>query len=162
MPCRHAEEKSMSNQSPLTTTGFVPSEHDTQSLLEWFARYDELVRRNDTEAMADMALFPLIVMTNDSAGDCVTQEWDRETFVQAMAMNMEGSDPAAMDFVNEREPVFLNSDLAVVVTSSTVTMNGQEQHMRYVDIMAKQDGQWRFKSMIQAGWGDMLKEYLGA
>jgi ketosteroid isomerase-like protein len=152
----------MSSQSPLTATGFVPGEQDTKSLLEWFARYDELVRRSDADAMADMALFPLIVMTNDSAGDCVTQEWNRETFVQAMAMNTEGADSATMDFVNEREPVFLNSDLAVVVTNSTVTMGGRAQHMRYVDIMAKQDGQWRFKSMIQAGWGDMLKEYLGA
>ena len=152
----------MDSQSPLTATGFAPSEHETRSLLEWFARYDAHVRRSDTDAMADMALFPLIVMTNDSAGECVTQEWDRETFVQAMAMNTDGADPSDMEFVNEREPVFLNSDLAVVVTNSRVTMSGEEQHMRYVDIMAKRDGEWRFKSMIQAGWGDMLKEYLGA
>ena len=152
----------MTSQSPFTATGFIPRPQDMQSLLEWFARYDEHVRRNETEAMADMALFPLIVMTNDSAGDCVTQEWDRETFVQAMAMNTNGADPSEMEIVNAREPVFLNSDLAVVVTNSVVTMQGHEQHMRYVDIMAKQDGEWRFKSMIQAGWGDMLKEHLGA
>ena len=152
----------MSSQSPLTATGFIPSEQDRQRLLEWFARYDVHVRNNETDAMADMALFPIVVMTNDSAGECVTQEWDRDTFVQAMAMNTDSADPSEMKFTNEREPVFLNSDLAVVVTNSTVTMDGQEQHMRYVDIMAKQDGEWRFKSMIQAGWGDMLKQYLGA
>lgn len=151
----------MTSQTPFTATGFTPSEQDTQSLLDWFARYDAHVQRNETDAMADMALFPIIVMTNDSAGDCVTQEWDRETFVQAMAMNTGGADHE-MELKNEREPVFLNSDLAIVVTNSTVTMDGAQQHMRYVDIMAKKDGQWRFKSMIQAGWGDMLKEYLGA
>ena len=151
----------MTSQTPFTATGFTPSEQDTQSLLDWFARYDAHVQRNETEAMADMALFPIIVMTNDSAGDCVTQEWDRETFVQAMAMNTDGADQD-VELKNEREPVFLNSDLAIVVTNSTVTMAGEQQHMRYVDIMAKKDGQWRFKSMIQAGWGDMLKEYLGA
>jgi hypothetical protein len=150
----------MTSQTPFTATGFTPSEQDTQSLLDWFARYDAHVQRNETEAMADMALFPIIVMTNDSAGDCVTQEWDRETFVQAMAMNTDGADQD-VELKNEREPVFLNSDLAIVVTNSTVTMAGEQQHMRYVDIMAKKDGQWRFKSMIQAGWGDMLKEYLG-
>jgi hypothetical protein len=151
----------MTSQTPFTVTGFTPSEQDTQSLLDWFARYDAHVQRNETEAMADMALFPIIVMTNDSAGDCVTQEWDRETFVQAMAMNTADADQE-MELKNEREPVFLNSDLAIVVTNSTVTIDGEQQHMRYVDIMAKKDGQWRFKSMIQAGWGDMLKEYLGA
>jgi hypothetical protein len=152
----------MTSQSPLAATAFTPSEQDTQRLLEWFARYDAHVRRNETDAMADMALFPLIVMTNDSAGACVTQEWDRETFIQAMAMNTDGADSSGMEFTNEREPVFLNSDLAIVVTNATVTMHGHAQQMRYVDIMAKQDGEWRFKSMIQAGWGDMLKEYLGA
>ncbi|HSK90544.1 MAG TPA: DUF4440 domain-containing protein [Euzebyales bacterium] len=152
----------MTDQSPLTATGFTPSEEDTRSLLDWFDRYDAHVRDRETDAMADMALFPIIVMTNDSAGECVTQEWDRETFVQAMAMDTDGSDPSEVELSNEREPVFLNRDLAVVVTNSTVTMNGQQQHMRYVDIMAKHDGEWRFKSMIQAGWGDMLKQYLGA
>jgi hypothetical protein len=152
----------MTNQTPFTASGFTPSEQDTQSQLEWFAQYDTHVQRNETDAMADMALFPIIVMTNDSAGDCVTQEWDRETFVQAMAMNTDGADPSDMELKNEREPVFLNSDLAIVVTNATVTTNGEQQHMRYVDIMAKKDGQWRFKSMIQAGWGDMLKEYLSA
>ncbi|MCA2218361.1 nuclear transport factor 2 family protein [Jidongwangia harbinensis] len=148
----------MTDQSPFTATHFAPTADDTETLLAWFARYDDHVRRNDTAAMADMALFPLVVMTNDSAGECVTQEWDRETFLQAMGM---GADPSTR-IDNERRPVFLNSDLAVVVTDSTVTADGRTRYMRYVDVMAKTGGQWRFKSMIQAGWGDMLKEYLGA
>ena len=152
----------MTEQSPLTATHFAPTTHDTETLLAWFDRYDGHVRRNDLEAMADMALFPLVVMTNDSAGECVTQEWDRNTFVQAMDMGAVGSDPASVQFDNHRTPVFLNRDLAVVVTDSTVTTDGQARHMRYVDVMAKTGGDWRFKSMIQAGWGDMLKQYLGA
>jgi hypothetical protein len=54
--------------------------------------------------------------------------------------------------------VFLNRDLAVVITDSTVTAGGEVQHMRYVDVMAKSGGAWGFKSMIQAGWGDMLTQ----
>ncbi|TDC60211.1 nuclear transport factor 2 family protein [Micromonospora sp. KC207] len=152
----------MTAQSPLGTTQFSPTAADAESLLAWFDRYDGHVRRNDTEAMADMALFPLVVMTNDSAGECVTQEWDRATFLQAMDMSAGGSDPASMQFDNHRQPVFLNRDIAVVITDSTVTVGGDTQYMRYVDVMAKAGGEWRFKSMIQAGWGDMLKQYLGA
>ena len=63
---------------------------------------------------------------------------------------------------NHREPVFLNGDLAVVVTNATVAADDTTHHMRYCDVMAKVGGEWRFTSMIQAGWGDMLKEHLGA
>jgi hypothetical protein len=43
-----------------------------------------------------------------------------------------------------------------------VTTGTDIQHMRYADIMAKHDGQWRFTSMVQAGWGDMMRQYFGA
>jgi hypothetical protein len=148
----------VTEQSPLTATRFTPTSEETETLLAWFDRYDAHARRNDTEAMADMALFPLVVMTNDSRGECVAQEWDRSTFIQAMDM----AAPGSVEIDNQRRPVFLNSHLAVVVTDSTVTADGQTQHMRYVDVMAKAGGEWRFKSMIQAGWGDMLTQYLAA
>ena len=146
----------MTEQSPLSATHFTPTTHDTETLLAWFERYDEHARRNDTAAMADMALFPLTVMTNDSAGECVVRQWDRDTFRQAMDMALAG--PSSVEIANERRPVFLNRDLAVVVTDASVTVAGQTRHMRYVDVMAKTGGEWRFTSMIQDGWGDMLKQ----
>jgi hypothetical protein len=150
------------SDGPLTASGFTPRDEDVRELMGWFERYDALVRDGRTQEMADMALFPIVVMTNDSAGECVTQEWDRETFVRAMGMSEGGTDPSGVEIVNERQPFFLGHDLAVVVTNSVVTTDGRTRHMRYADIMARRAGGWRFKSMIQAGWGDMLKEYLGA
>ncbi|GAA4965650.1 DUF4440 domain-containing protein [Actinoplanes utahensis] len=147
----------MTEQSPFTTTPFTPTPEETRTLLDWFDRYDEYARRNDTGAMADVARFPLTVTTNDSRGECVTQEWDRDTFVQSMSMN--GS-TAKID--NERRPFFLDSDLAVVITDSTVTGEDGTHHMRYADVMAKVGGEWRFTHMIQAGWGDMLLQYQAA
>lgn len=144
----------MTEQSPIAATLFTPTDQDTAGLMAWFDRYDDHVRRNDTAAMADMALFPITVTTSDSAGECVTREWDRATFVQAMDMATAGE----VDLVNRRRPTFLNADLAVVVTESDVTAGGETQQMRYVDVMAKTGGEWRFTSMIQDGWGDMLKQ----
>ncbi|GAA3385672.1 DUF4440 domain-containing protein [Cryptosporangium minutisporangium] len=146
----------MTEQNPLTTTPFVPTDQETDALLAWFDRYDAHVRRNDVQAMADMALFPLVVMTNDSAGECVVREWDRSTFVQTMDMSADGSDPSSITIDNRRQPVFLNADIAVVITNSVVTAGGESHHMRYVDVMAKKAGEWRFTSMVQAGWGDVL------
>lgn len=82
--------------------------------------------------------------------------WDRETFLRTMETG------AAVDIVNQRQPVFLNGDLAVVVTDSTVTAEGRTEHMRYVDVMARTGGDRRFTCMIQAGWSDMPKQYAGA
>jgi hypothetical protein len=36
---------------------------------------------------------------------------------------------------------------------------GDVQHLRYADVMVKSGGAWRFTSMIQAGWGDVLKQF---
>lgn len=146
------------DQSPLTDSGFVATEQDTADLMAWFAEYDALAARNEVEAMADVALFPITVVTNDSTGNGVTQVWDRAAFVQAMTAAMEG-ELSDLTMENRREPTFLNRDVAVVVTDSTVTAGGRVQHLRYADVMVKRDGSWRFTSMIQAGWGDMLKQY---
>lgn len=149
----------MTESGPFTSTPFVPTEQQVAGLMAWFAEYDALARKSDVEAMADMALFPLPVISNDSAGECVAQEWDRPTFVQAMGNATDGPQPT---LENHREPHFLSADLAVVVTTTVVTSGTDIQHMRYADVMAKTGGQWRFKSMIQAGWGDMMRAYLGA
>jgi hypothetical protein len=149
----------MTEQSPFAATPFRPTEQQVADLLAWFAEYDALVRKGDIEGMADKALFPLTVFSNDSAGECVTQQWDRATFVQAMGQATDGPQP---EFENHREPHFLGTDIAVVVTTTVMTVGTDVQHMRYADVMAKAGGQWRFTSMVQSGWGDMMRQYLGA
>lgn len=149
----------MTEQSPFAATPFRPTEQQVADLLAWFAEYDALARKNDVKAMADKALFPLTVVSNDSAGECVTQQWDRATFVQAMAQATDGPQP---ELENHREPHFLGADLAVVVTTTVMTSGTDIRYMRYADVMARTGGQWRFTSMLQAGWGDMMRQYLGA
>jgi hypothetical protein len=149
----------MTEQTPFSAIPFRPTEQQIADLLAWFAEYDALARKNDVEAMADKALFPLTVVSNDSAGECVTQQWDRATFIQAMAQATDGPQP---ELANHREPHFLGADLAVVVTTTTMTIGADLRYMRYADVMARSGGQWRFTSMVQAGWGDMMRQYLGA
>lgn len=151
----------MADPTHLSDTGFAPTDRQRQDLLDWFAAYDAMAARNDLSGMADQALFPITVVTNDSAGECVSQQWDRDTFVRSQELAAAGAD-GEMTLDNHREPVFLNDDLAVVITNSVVTLDGQTQHMRYADVMVKSAGAWKFRCMVQAGWGDMLKEYLGA
>lgn len=141
---------------------FVPSEQDIDSLKEWFAQYEAHVLKNELDDMAAMAVFPLVVITDDSNGNCVSQAWDVPTFKQAMDLNAQGVDLSTVTIQNNRNPVFLSENLAVVITDTITTIAGNPQQSRYADIMVKEDGKWKYKSMIQSSWGDMLKEYFGA
>lgn len=152
----------MDQQPYIPALTFTPTEKDVQHLLEWFDEYQKHVLKNDLDAMADMAIFPLIVITDDSEGNAVSQEWDRQAFKQALDLEAQGVDPATITITNKRTPFFLNENLAIVITDAVTTVAGESQPSRYADIMFKKDGEWKYKSMIQSGWGDMLKTYFGA
>jgi hypothetical protein len=152
----------MDQQPYIPAKTFTPTENDVQHLLSWFEEYQKNVLKNDLDSMAEMAIFPLIVMTDDSEGNAITQEWDRQAFKQALDLEAQGVDPATIAITNKRTPFFLNENVAIVITDAITTVAGESQPSRYADIMFKKDGEWKYKSMIQSGWGDMLKTYFGA
>lgn len=149
-------------QEKTVQSSFTPSENDTKNLMDWFAKYQSHVLKNELDEMAAMAVFPLVVVTDDSDGNYVSQDWDVATFKQAMDLTSQGVDLATITIENNRNPIFLGENLAVVITNAVTTIAGQSKQSRYADIMVKQDGVWKYKSMIQSGWGDMLKQYFGA
>ncbi|HSD56305.1 MAG TPA: hypothetical protein VLA92_04080 [Candidatus Saccharimonadales bacterium] len=149
----------MTDQTHLSGNFFVPSESDAAALMTWFKNYDALVAANDADGMIKEAHLPITVITDDSKGDCVAQQWDESAFRASIEGNVNKADTKIK---NRRKPFFLNKNLAVVITESVVTNGDDTHYMRYADIMVKQGNEWKFKSMVQAGWGDMLKEYFGA
>lgn len=140
----------------LPDTGYTPSAEELASVQRWFADYDAHSAERDVGRMADMAVFPLNLISDDTAGNGASAQWDRRQFVEAMSHVMgEGSDDISFESV--RTPVFLSPAMAVVFTDSTMTMDGRTQKLRYADILIKQDGTWAFQTMMQGGWGDNLR-----
>lgn len=127
-----------------------------QSVDAWFAEFDELSRQGDVEGMANMAMFPVHVITDDSGGNGYAENWTRDEFVRTMTAAMKDT-AATMEMKARRAPFFLTQCIVVVITDATVTMDAQERSLRYADILVKLDGQWKFQTMAQGGWGDMLK-----
>lgn len=127
-----------------------------RSIDEWFAAYDALTQSGDVEGMAGMALFPIHVVTETSDGNGYAEDWSREMFIQIMREAMQGT-PKDMRMKAIRTPFFLSPDMAVVITDAEITIETHAQSMRYADILVKVDGQWKFQTMAQSGWGDMLK-----
>ncbi|MFE0426344.1 nuclear transport factor 2 family protein [Streptomyces sp. NPDC058953] len=140
----------------LPDAGYTPTAEDLAGIDAWFAEYDAAAARRDVEAMADRAVFPLNLVSDDSAGDGVTAQWDRRQFVETMTHVM-GDGSEDIDFASVRTPVFLSAAMAVVFTDSTMTAGGTTQRLRYADILVKQGGAWAFQTMIQGGWGDNLR-----
>ncbi|MDI3404540.1 DUF4440 domain-containing protein [Streptomyces cavernicola] len=139
----------------LPDTGYTPTAEDRASLDAWFAEYDAASARRDVERMADLAAFPLNLVSDDSAGDGRSAQWDREQFVATMTHVMgDGSEDIAFESV--RTPVFLSPAMAVVFTDSTMTTEGRSTQLRYADVLIRRGGTWAFQTMLQGGWGDSL------
>jgi hypothetical protein len=135
--------------------GFVPTPDDIASVEAWFAEYDSHVAKGDVERMADMALFPLnIVSDDDQTGNGSAAQQNREEFIQSMSHVV--GDPADLEMKSERTPIFLTKQLVLVVTNATFTVAGHSQPVRYADLLVKQEGRWLFQTMVQGGWGNQL------
>ncbi|MFJ9853359.1 nuclear transport factor 2 family protein [Streptomyces sp. NPDC101150] len=139
----------------LPDTGYIPTDEDRESLDRWFAEYDAHSARRNVERMADMAVFPLNLVSDDAAGDGRSAQWDRERFLATMTQVM-GEGGEDITFASTRTPVFLSPAMAVVFTDSSMTAEGRTQRLRYADILVRRQGEWAFQTMIQSGWGDNL------
>ncbi|MGW7363035.1 nuclear transport factor 2 family protein [Streptomyces sp. NPDC054841] len=139
----------------LPDTGYTPTADELADIEAWFADYDAASARRDIERMADLAVFPLNLVSDDSAGDGAAAQWDRKQFVDTMTQVM-GDGSEDIGFESVRTPVFLSPAMAVVFTDSTMTTGDTTQQLRYADILIKRDGQWAFQTMLQGGWGDNL------
>ncbi|WP_236246429.1 nuclear transport factor 2 family protein [Streptomyces sp. CC210A] len=139
----------------LPDTGYTPTPEDRAGLDAWFAEYDAASARREIARMADMAVFPLNLVSDDSAGNGRSAQWDREQFVATMTHVM-GEGGEDITFESTRTPVFLSPSMAVVFTDSVMTAGGTTRQLRYADVLVRRDGVWAFQTMIQSGWGDNL------
>ncbi|MEU5978281.1 nuclear transport factor 2 family protein [Streptomyces sp. NPDC047315] len=139
----------------LPDAGYTPTADELASIDAWFAKYDAAAARRDIDKMADVAVFPLNLVSDNAAGEGASAQWDRRQFVETMTHVMgEGSDDITFDSV--RTPVFLSSAMVIVFTDSTMTAGDVTQQLRYADVLIKQNGKWVFQTMLQGGWGDNL------
>ncbi|AQU67901.1 hypothetical protein [Streptomyces niveus] len=141
----------------LPDTGYTPSQDELASVEAWFAAYDAHSAKRDIARMADLAVFPLNLVSDNSAGDGASAQWDREQFIGTMTHVMGESGDGDLTFDSVRTPVFLTSAMVVVFTDSTMTTaTGETQQLCYADVLIKRNGEWAFQTMIQGGWGDNL------
>lgn len=142
-------------ETVVASGAFEPSAEDVASVHAWFAEYDAHIANAELERMADMALFPLnIVSDSEESGNGAAAQQTREQFVESMSQVVGGAGDMKME--STRTPIFLTGQLVLVVTDATFTIDGVSQPVRYADLLVKRDGKWLFQTMVQGGWGDQL------
>ncbi|CAM3324644.1 nuclear transport factor 2 family protein [Kibdelosporangium persicum] len=142
-------------EAVVASGAFEPTAEDIAGVEAWFAEYDGHAANADVERMADMAMFPLnIVSDSAETGNGGAAQQTRRQFVESMSQVM--GEPGEVKMESRRTPIFLTKQLVLVISDATFTVEGHSQQVRYADLLVKREGKWYFQTMVQGGWGDQL------
>jgi hypothetical protein len=125
--------------------------------LAFFKNQEELGKKGDFEGAMATYDFPVYMATDDLKGVPEAREYSREEFVAMMKPFYENM-PKDMKVTHKPTISVLSDSLAVVVDDFTMTMGKQKITGRNASLLVKRDGQWKWKSMIEAGYGGMAPE----
>lgn len=151
-----AAEPAASQQDPLA--GWAPPRvraeaKDRKEIQALFARMEEAGKKGDLDGAAAIIDFPVLMVTDDKRGEAAGDSWSREQWEKVMrpfyAKPMEGA-------VKHKPAIFLLSDsLATANVEWTMKVGGKTMSGRNALLLIRRSGEWKVKSFIEGGWGDM-------
>ena len=121
---------------------------------EFFKQMEATAMKGDIEASANMIDFPLYMATDDLKGVPEAKEYNREQYIGMMKPFYEHM-PKDMKMTHKPTVTVLSDSLAAVSDDFTTTMGKMKMSGRNAGLLVKRDGQWKWKSMVEAGWGGM-------
>lgn len=119
-----------------------------------YKKVEEAEKSGDMEAMFSGIDFPVYMVTDDMKGVPEAKEFNREQYTAMMKPFMENM-PKDMKMTHKRSITVLSDSLANVVDDFSMTMGKKKITGRNVSLLVKRDGQWKWKTMVEAGWGGM-------
>jgi hypothetical protein len=132
-----------------------------KEIQEFFKRMEELGKKGDMEGALGGMDYPVYMVTDDLKGVPETKEFSREEYAAMMKPFYENM-PKDMKITHKPTISVLSDSLAVVVDDFTMTMGKQKITGRNASLLVKRDGQWKWKSLIEAGYGGMAMSPEGA
>ena len=121
---------------------------------EFFKQGDLAESKHDEAAMLAMNDFPLYMATDDSAGMPSGSMVTKEQYL-AMMSGMAGM-PKDLKTTHKRTLSVISDSLVNVVDDFTMTEGKIKANGRNMALVVKIDGNWKWKSMVEAGWGHMM------
>lgn len=120
----------------------------------FLARNDEAEKKGDMQAQMSLVDFP-VYMTSDAAGGKIeASEWSREQWEQMMKPFFENM-PKDTKTTHKRTITVLSDSLANVTDEFTMNTAKHKLSGRNVALLVKRNGEWKWKSMTEAGWAGM-------
>jgi uncharacterized protein (TIGR02246 family) len=137
------------------------NEKQTKKEIEaFFKQHEEYEKKGDMEAMFAAIDFPVFMLTDDMKGVPEAKEFSREEYVAMMKPMFEHM-PKDVKTTHKTNITVLSDSLANVTTDYTMTMGKQKTTGRTAGLLVKRDGQWKWKAMVEAGWGGMHPQGAG-
>ncbi len=104
------------------------------------------------EAVAALHDFPVFMVTDDAAGLVESKLYARDEFI-AMMKPMIESMPKDLKMTHKPTITVLSDALAVVVDEVTSVIGKTRSVTRNSALVVKVDNRWKWKSVVEAGWG---------
>lgn len=114
---------------------------------------DALMAKGDMEAMFARVHFPVFMATDNAQGAIEARTYSRDEYIAMMKPFFENA-PKDMKTLHKPTITLLSDSLAVVVDEFTMVQGKMRFGGKNMSLLAKIDGQWKFKSMVEAGWGN--------
>jgi hypothetical protein len=125
-----------------------------KEIMAFFKQMEENMKKGDLEADVAAVDFPVYMVTDDMKGVPEAKEFNREQYTAMMKPAHENM-PKDTKMTHKPTITVLSDSLANVVDEYTMTMGKQKMSGRNGGLLVKRDGQWKWKTMVEAGWGGM-------
>jgi hypothetical protein len=130
------------------------NEAQTKKDIEAFIKAeDALLAKRDWAGMMARVDFPVFMVTDTLAGVPSAMETSREQYEAEMKPMWEMMPPGSST-KHKLTISVLSDSLANVVDDYEMTMGKEKSKARNTSVLVKVGGQWKYKMMMEAGWGD--------
>ena len=134
-----------------TATQEKASRHEVEAVLK---KMEQANKKGDLDAATSIIDFPVLMLTDNKAGNAVGGPWSEEEWRKRMAPMFAHPMPS-MTMKHATKIAVLTPALASVTDDWTVTEGKTTKAGRSAMLLVKKDGAWKVKSMVEGGWGDM-------
>lgn len=119
-----------------------------------YKAWEDAMKKGDPEAMAALLDFPVFMITDDSKGEVKTEMADHDKWMKEMGEFVKNT-PKDMKMSSKHTAHFLSDTLASVDEDNSMSMGKMKGAWKSHALAVNKNGKWMFKSMAEAGWGDM-------
>lgn len=125
-----------------------------QQIQQLFKKFEQAGMKGDLDAAVALLDFPVLMVTDNKAGDAVGAPYTEEQWRKEMGP-MYQSPPKDMKMAHSPKVFLVSEALASVDDSWTMTMGKKKLSGRSNMLLIRKGGEWKVKSMVEGGWGDM-------